>query len=300
MFCAAIKAPRMSDKMANSPWIIDVAESDFEREVIDRSRERPVVVDFWAPWCGPCRALGPILERLAQERHGDFILAKINTDEAQNLAMAFRIEGIPAVKAFRDGNLILEFTGLLPESQLREFIDRICPSEADRLTKQAAALEGREPAKAESLYQQALVIQRDHQTALVGLARLLLARGDETQATELVERVIPGSELASEVDRLRGLMDLRRLARECGDESTALGRVAAEPKNAEARYALGCVLAAAGRYPEALAELLAAAERDQQLARGKVREAMLRIFHIVGVRSELADEYRDKLTRLMY
>jgi putative thioredoxin len=286
--------------MANSPWIIEVAESDFEREVIDRSRERPVVVDFWAPWCGPCRALAPILERLAQERNGDFILAKINTDEAQNLAMAFRIEGVPAVKAFRDGNLILEFTGLLPEPKLREFIDRICPDEADRLAKQAAALEAREPAKAESLYQQAVAIRRDHQAALVGLARLLLARGDETHATELLERVIPGGELASEVDKLRGLMDLRKLAGEYGDEPTARRRVAAEPESAEARYALGCVLASAGRYPEALAELLAAAERDQQLARGKVREAMLRIFHIIGIRSELADDYRDKLTRLLY
>lgn len=286
--------------MANSPWIVDVAEADFEREVIDRSRERPVVVDFWAPWCGPCRALGPMLEKLAQERNGDFFLAKINTDEAQHLAMAFQIEAIPAVKAFRDGKLTLEFTGVLPETQLREFLDRVCPSEADRLAAQACPLESSRPEQAEALYRGAIDLDSKQQSALVGLARLLLARGDENHATELLERVIPGGELDSEVDRLRGLLDLRRLARGFGDESAARRRIAANPENAEAHYELGCVLAGAGRYPEALAELLLAAEPDKQLARDRVREAMVRIFHVVGVRSELADEYRDKLSRLLY
>jgi putative thioredoxin len=286
--------------MANSPWIVNVAEADFEREVIDRSRERPVVVDFWAPWCGPCRALGPMLEKLAQERNGDFLLAKINTDEAQNLAVAFQIEAIPAVKGFRDGKLILEFTGVLPEPQLREFVDRLCPTEADRLAVKAAALETSQPAEAEALYRRALDLDGKQQSALVGLARLLLAQGDESHAMELLERVVPGGELASEVDRLRGLADLRGLARGFGDESAARRRVVAEPDNAEAHYELGCILAAAGRYQDALAELLDAARHDAQLARSKVREAMVLVFHVVGVRSELADEYRDKLARLLY
>jgi putative thioredoxin len=286
--------------MAKSQWVIDVAEADFEREVIGRSHERPVVVDFWAPWCGPCRALGPMLERLAEESAGEFILAKINTDEAQNLAMAFQIEAIPAVKAFSKGNIVLEFTGVPPEPQLRDFVNRICPSDADKLAFQAAKLESSQPAEAESLYRKALEVDKSQQAALIGLARLLLARRDDAAGEGLLERIIPGGEWASEVDRIRGILDIRRSALECGDEATALDRIAKEPGNAEARYALGCILAAGGKYAEALAELLAAAEIDKTLAAGKVREAMVRIFHVIGVRSELADEYRDKLTRLLY
>jgi putative thioredoxin len=286
--------------MANSQWVIDVCESDFEREVLGRSHEKPVVVDFWAPWCGPCRALGPMLERLAEERGGEFILAKINTDEAQNLALAFQIEGIPAVKAFHRGNIILEFTGVLPEAQLREFVNRICPSEAAKLSAQAAKLEATQPTEAEEIYRKALALDKCEQAALVGLARVLAARGDNSAAEELLERIIPGSDMANEVDRLRGVLDLRKLANELGNETAARNRVAAEPANPEAHYTLGCILAAAGDYSAALAEMLAAAEIDKTWASGKVREAMVRIFHVIGVRSELADEYRDKLTRLLY
>ena len=283
-----------------SSWVVDVTEENFEREVIERSKSVPVVVDFWAEWCGPCRALGPVLERLVEERAGQVVLAKINVDECQELAGAFRIESIPAVKAVRDGKVVLEFVGALPEPALREFLDRLSPSESARQIQQARDLEATDPTQAETLYRQALQEERPSDTARVGLARLLMARGEEAEAADLLRRVPPGSEESSEVDRLNAILFLKERARDCGDEAALRKRLAAEPDNAEVRYQLGCVLAAAGQYPAALDMLLSAAERDKKLGNAKVREVMVKVFTVIGLRSELSEEYRDKLRMVLY
>jgi putative thioredoxin len=283
-----------------SAWVIDVTEADFEKAVLEASRERPVVVDFWAPWCGPCRALGPVLERLAEERNGDFLLAKVNTDENQNLAVEFGIQGIPAVKAVRDGRVVLEFEGALPEGHLRAFLDQVCPSPADRLAESAAKLEVTDPAKAEAAYRQALAGDRPPDEARVGLARLLLARGADAESAELLEPVGTGGDTGAEAARLSARIALRARARELPDEATLRQRLEAEPENTQARYELGVLLAAAQRYEEALQTLLSVAERDRKLAGSAVREAMVEVFKAVGVRSPLADDYRDRLTKLLY
>ena len=283
-----------------SSWILDVNEANFEQEVIERSKSVPVVVDFWAEWCGPCRALGPKLERLVQERNGQVILAKVNTDENQQLAAAFRIEGIPAVKAFRDGQVVLEFVGLLPDPTLREFLDRIVPSEATRQIQQAKERETSDPEWAESIYRQVMQAGQPADAARTGLARLLIARGEDAEATELLRRIPPGGAEQPEIERLSVILFFKERAREFGDEAALRQRLAAEPDNAAVRYQLGCVLAAAGQYPEALALLLSAAERDKQLGNAKVREAMVKVFTLVGMRSELAEQYRDKLRMVLY
>src|SRR5947209_14936473 len=210
----------------SSPWIRDVAEADFERDVLLASHERPVVVDFWAPWCGPCRMLGPLLENLVTERQGEVVLAKVNTDEAQALAARFGIQAIPAVKAFRDGRVVREFEGLLPETYLRAFLDEVSPSAADRLVARAAALEAGQPAEAERLYRQALGQEGNHEGARVGLARVLLSQGKTDQVADLLEPVGSEGEVGAEAERLKARLYFLQTTRDFGDEAALRQRLA--------------------------------------------------------------------------
>ncbi|MBM4068123.1 MAG: tetratricopeptide repeat protein [Planctomycetes bacterium] len=286
--------------MAKSAWISSVGTDDFKTQVIERSREIPVVVDFWAPWCAPCRALTPLLERQINERQGAVLLAKVNIDEAQELAADYDVSSIPTVIAFRDGRPFLDFVGLLSEAEMRAFFDRLAPSEADRLVKDATVLEKSSPAEAEKLYRDALALDRAQDAAAIGLARVLTEQGKDADARAVLENVAATGELAEEAERLQARLFLREQAGAAGSEEEARRRLAADPKNGTVLYQLGCVLAAAGRYPEALEQLLAAGQLDHALASSRVREAMVKIFQIIGVRSALADEYRDKLTALLY
>jgi putative thioredoxin len=284
----------------SSSWLIEVGPAAFEREVIQRSHEQPVVVDFWAPWCGPCLALGPVLERLVGERGGEVVLAKVNVDEVPELAAQFGVSSIPLVVAFRHGRPVLDFLGALPEPQIRQFLDQISPTEADRLIDKARSLETTDPDEAEGLYRRALAADARNEPAAVGLARVLVARGQDDEARQLLAEAGTSGELGAEVERLNGLLGLRQLARGLGDEATLQQRLQAQPKDARLQYELGCVLAAAGKYEEGLKLLLSAAEADSSLAASKVREAMVEIFQVVGPQGALANDYRNRLATLLY
>jgi putative thioredoxin len=285
---------------AESSLTFTVTEKEFQAKVLDRSKDRPVVVDFWAPWCGPCRTLTPLLEKLVGERTGEVLLAKINTDEEISLAQAFRIEALPTVIAFRGGRAVLDFVGLLPEADLRRFLDNIGPTPAEREAQQAAALEKTDPVEAERIYRAALVLQPNQESALLGLARLKMAQGKDAEAAELLENLGPGSEHAEEAERLTAQLNLRKLTRDLPGEDAVRAHIQVDDKSAQPRYQLGCLLAATNRYAEALDMLLSAGERDPKLAASKVREAMVLIFHLVGNDTALANDYRNRLSLLLY
>jgi putative thioredoxin len=284
-----------------SPWVRDVGEADFQQQVIDSSFERPVVVDFWAPWCGPCRALSPVLERLVAERQGRVLLAKVNTDEAPQLAAYFRISAIPAVKIIHQGQLVHEFEGVMPEASLRQLLDALAPGGAPEAEAgRAEALEAKRPAEAERAYRQKLKEDPDSPEARVGLARVLLAQGKTDEVEDLLAPVGSEGEVGAEAERLSAQLYLRRAAEGLPDEARLRKRVSADPKDAQARLELGLVLARRGDYPAALEALLSAAERDPKLAPGKVREAMVKVFYALGTDHPLSNQYRAKLAGLLY
>jgi putative thioredoxin len=175
--------------MMTSDFIVNVSEADFEYEVLAYSQQAPVVVDFWAEWCVPCRTLSPMLERLAQEGQGSFRLAKVNVDENPNLALRYGIHGIPAVKAFREGKMVAEFAGVQPEPRLREFLRALAPSKSDlALEKGNSLLAMRQPRQAETTFRAVIKEFPENPVAQIGLAKSLLLQGESQESYQILRR----------------------------------------------------------------------------------------------------------------
>jgi putative thioredoxin len=283
-----------------SPYIIDVTDQTFSDEVIEKSKTVPVVVDFWATWCAPCRMLGPVLEKLATEANGDFILAKIDVDRNQYAARQYHVQGIPAVKAFYDGRVINEFTGALPESQVRDFLETIKPSHADIYTKQGFEWEMSDQLlKAEASYRGALEEKRDHYPAMIGLGRMLLKQGKIEDGMELLQRVpkeVPERRVA---DTLIATSEFMQEANG-QNEAELRAKITVDSADVPSRYALACLLASQERFIEAFDEFLEVVRRNRQHKEGGARKAMLALFTIIGEDEEITHTYRRRLANALF
>ncbi|MSP41154.1 MAG: thioredoxin [Deltaproteobacteria bacterium] len=280
-------------------WTVDVTEESFEAEVLARSTEVPVLVDFWAEWCGPCKVLGPVLEKLAGEYAGGFILAKVNVDENPQLATAFGIQGIPAVKLFRDGDLASEFTGALPEPTLREFLTKFLPSSADKEALAAAELEAEGKVdEAKAVYQAILAGDANHGKALLGLGRLAMIGGDRDGAMNYLERIPLIAAERKEADRLLARINLQAGA--SANESVLREKIKADPKDMEARFELAQSLAGVEKYQEALIEFLAIVKADRKFKDDGARKAMVQVFEVLGPEDPLTDQFRSELAAVLF
>jgi putative thioredoxin len=277
-----------------SPYIQEVTTSSFQQAVLQKSHDVPVVVDFWATWCGPCKTLGPMLEKLAAESGGSFILAKVDVDTNQELAAQFNVQGIPTVIGFRDGGPVDQFTGALPERAIRDWLDRLLPSELDLIVDQArdAAIAGNLDT-AERLFRGALDVQSDHQEAGTGLAALLIASGRQDEALIILGKLA----ITDEVERLQSAA---RLATSRGsDVSEIVKRLDADPESSKIKIELAMALAARAEYEPALDRLLEVV-RARGDAKEEARKAMLDVFEVLGDGHPLTTTYRRQLANALF
>jgi putative thioredoxin len=302
-------APGGNAPVDKSDLIKDGSDRTFMADVIEASREVPVIVDFWAPWCGPCKTLGPIIEKAVLAAKGAVKLVKIDTDQNPAIAGQLRIQSIPAVYAFFQGRPVDGFTGALPESQVKQFIERLVqaaggvPGAADIaavLEEAAQLLESGDAQTAAALYNEVLGEEPENAVAYAGLIRCLLAADQADTAQEMLDQAPAALAKAPEIVALRTQMDLARQAADMGPVGDLERAVAADADNHQARYDLALALYAGGQQEAAVDHLLDIVKRDREWNEQAARKQLVKFFEALGFKHPLAIAGRRKLSSILF
>ena len=285
--------------------IKDGSTQTFMQDVVQASREQPVIVDFWAPWCGPCKQLGPLLERVVRNAAGAVRLVKINVDENPELAQQLRIQSIPMVYAFVGGQPVDGFAGALPESQIKTFVERLTgpvgPGPVEATLEQArASLAAGDMDFAAQMFEQILQAEPENPEALAGLARCHIGRGRLDVARQVLERVPVQHNNHVEVDGARAALALAEEAGELADPARLLDRLAADEDDHEARLELATALFLRGRVDEAIEHLLTLVERDREWQEQAARKRLVKFFEALGPKHPAVARGRRKLSSLLF
>ena len=287
--------------MSQSSFVFNADTASFQSLVIEASHRVPVLVDFWAEWCGPCRALAPVLEKLADEFQGRFLLVKIDTDQEQEIARQFGIRSLPTVKLFKDGAAVDEFLGAQPESQVRALLERHMTSESDDVRSQAKSLRDRgELSAARALLEEAHIADPENQKLVPDLANVLIDLGELELARKALELVSTGIDADEEVVVVAGRLTFAELAATSPPIDELERAVKADPRDCDSLYQLAASHLGRGEYGAALDNFIEILRVDRGFRNDAGRRGLLSVFEILGHDHPLVGRYRARMSSLLY